>query len=142
MNIIHGNLLSIEKGIICHQVNCQKVAGAGLALQIKLKWPNWYEAFISRKPMLGSVGFYRINEELTIADLYAQMNFGRDRQLYTIYDAFGQCVSEIRKFADENGQHPYFPYGIGCGLANGNIITIQVILQSYFGPGYTTVMRD
>ena len=30
MSITHGSILTIEIGIVCHQVNCQHVAGAAL----------------------------------------------------------------------------------------------------------------
>ena len=40
--LINGNLLDVQQGIIVHQVNCRKVAGAGLAKQIREKWPEWY----------------------------------------------------------------------------------------------------
>lgn len=44
--IVHGNLLDIESGIIAHQVNCKGVMGAGLAKQIRLKYPIVYQAYI------------------------------------------------------------------------------------------------
>lgn len=39
MKIIHkdGNLLDAKTDVIAHQVNCQGVMGAGIALQIKNK---------------------------------------------------------------------------------------------------------
>ena len=38
MKIIEKNILTIEKGIVCQQVNCQGVMGAGLAKSIKEKF--------------------------------------------------------------------------------------------------------
>jgi len=29
--------------VICHQVNCKRVAGKGLAKQIRKKYPEWYD---------------------------------------------------------------------------------------------------
>ena len=55
MTTIKGDLLEITEGIICHQVNCQRVAGAGLALQIRKKWPSWYESFKNDHPWLGNL---------------------------------------------------------------------------------------
>ena len=41
----HSNLLNIRSGVICHQVNCIGAMGAGLALQIRNKWPIVYEKY-------------------------------------------------------------------------------------------------
>ncbi|WP_223260709.1 hypothetical protein [Bacillus sp. LNXM65] len=37
---VDGNILEASEDIICHQVNCKGVMGAGLAKQIKSKYPN------------------------------------------------------------------------------------------------------
>ena len=43
MTVIHskGNILDIKNGIICHQVNHRGVANAGLARQIRIKYPKF-----------------------------------------------------------------------------------------------------
>lgn len=42
---IKGNILNVTEGIIVQQVNCMGVMGAGLAKQIKDKWPNIYNDY-------------------------------------------------------------------------------------------------
>lgn len=42
---VEGNILDAEEDIICHQVNCKGVMGAGLAKQIKSKYPNVYKDY-------------------------------------------------------------------------------------------------
>jgi len=39
MRVLKGDILTVKKGYVCHQVNIQGIMGAGLALQIKNKWP-------------------------------------------------------------------------------------------------------
>ena len=42
----HNNILeSFNIDILCHQVNCQGVMGAGLAKQIRSKYPEVYEQY-------------------------------------------------------------------------------------------------
>ena len=42
----NGNLLESGCDIICHQVNCQKVMGSGIAKQIREKWPIVYYDYL------------------------------------------------------------------------------------------------
>lgn len=60
---VKGNLLDSNCDYICHQVNCKGVMGAGIAKQIRDRWP-WvfisYHAYCNRhhrdpKLMLGEV---------------------------------------------------------------------------------------
>lgn len=41
----NSNLLDVKSGILCHQVNCVGVMGAGIALQIKGKWPEVFKQY-------------------------------------------------------------------------------------------------
>jgi len=130
MKIIEGNLLEIEKGVMVHQVNCQKIAGAGLALQIRNKWPQWYKDFILYpNPHLGNVQLFHVREELWIANLYAQDRYGKDGKCYTDYQAFGVCLKWIRDNLYFHGQMFYFPYKIGCGWAGGDWNIISGLIE-------------
>lgn len=42
---VDGNILETSEDIICHQVNCKGVMGAGLAKQIKSKYLNVYKEY-------------------------------------------------------------------------------------------------
>jgi len=123
MNIIYGNILDIKEGYICHQVNCQKVAGAGLALQIRNKWPDWYAHYLSVTQELGKADIYKIDTNLYVVSLYAQNYYGRDRN-YTDYDALKKSLNEISHL-----NNLYIPYGIGAGLAGGDWDIISCIIE-------------
>ena len=43
---IKGDILNVTEGIIVQQVNCFGVMGAGLAKQIRDKWPSVYDTKI------------------------------------------------------------------------------------------------
>lgn len=46
IKLVQGNILDAPENIIVHQVNCKGVMGAGLALQIKSKYPKAFTEYI------------------------------------------------------------------------------------------------
>ena len=129
VTIVEGNLLEIETGIICHQVNCRRVAGAGLANQIANKWPEWKTSYeMAKQAYLGLVGWYRVSDDLWIANLYAQDNFGRNRR-HTNYAALGKCLFDVRRTVDHTKAEIYLPKGIGCGLGGGDWQIVYQIIE-------------
>jgi len=77
IKIIEGNILNAKEDIICHQVNCKKVMGSGLAKQIRDKYPNVYEEYVNlinwakeeykrgfskKKSLLGSIQFVNCSD--------------------------------------------------------------------------------
>ena len=45
IEIINGNIFKGDADIICHQVNTHGIMGAGIALQIKEKFPDVYAVY-------------------------------------------------------------------------------------------------
>jgi len=131
MKIEIGNILDITKGTICQQVNCKKVAGAGLAMQIRNKYPKWYKEFLGFDGNLGEVFLYKVNE-LTIASLYSQENYGRLEDRYTDYNAFTECLFSLEEKTREINETIYFPYKIGCGLGKGDWRYIESQIKFVF----------
>jgi O-acetyl-ADP-ribose deacetylase (regulator of RNase III) len=129
---IQGNILEVESGIICHQVNSRGVAGAGLALQIRNKWPDWYSQYQRNTiPRLGVVHWYEVKSlhnraVLSIASLYAQENYGtKIRQ--TNYAYLAKCLLAVE--AQSCGEQIYIPHGIGCGLGGGDWQIVYRIIE-------------
>lgn len=123
INVVTGNLLKSDCGMICHQVNARGVMGAGIAKQIRETYPNHYDDYMQRHRngmlTLGSLVVSEQNGKI-IVGLIAQQNYGRG-ELYTDYQAFSTCLTtlgiaiktlKINKIG--------LPYGIGCGLAGGD----------------------
>ena len=128
---IQGNILEVESGIICHQVNSRGVAGAGLALQIRNKWPDWFCEYqrdtISR---LGTVHWHEVKSlhnraVLSVASLYALENYGtKIRQ--TNYAYLAKCLLAVE--AQSSGEQIYIPHGIGCGLGGGDWAIVSELI--------------
>lgn len=133
MKTINGNLLEIKEGIICHQVNCKRVAGAGLALQIRKKWPRWYDAYRRySEPELGEVFLFPVESELYLASLYGQDRYGRGLQ--TNYFALESALKKLRLLLSQafvENEPVYFPR-IGAGMGGGDWNVIEPLIQKYF----------
>lgn len=145
MKYIIGNLIDLaiqgEFDVIAHGCNCFKNFGLGLALEIKRKLPEAYQADLDFKnPTLGkiSIGFDHY-ENIAIVNCYTQYNVGKphhetNRTKYpfdtaeTRYEAIKSCMSQLKsfctsKFFDNNSDTTLIPNTkiglplIGCGLA-------------------------
>lgn len=133
MKTIEGDLLDIPKGILCHQVNCMGKMGAGLALQIKNKWPIVYKTYITNHKkgnlQLGKVFLIKVAEDLFIANLCGQYHYGKGKQ-YTEYDALNNCFKELASWKGlYKHLNIYIPIGIGCGLAGGDWNVVRKLIE-------------
>jgi len=149
--IIFGDILDIKKGIIVHQVNCQGVMGAGLAKQIKEKWPDIFKRYrdyvsqLNYGNPLGLIQIIKLNDNLYVINLFGQYNYGRKRVCYTDYKAHESAWKEIsferkdKRCNDERScLYPnfaklniYVPFYIGAGLAGGDWKRIHKIAEKY-----------
>jgi O-acetyl-ADP-ribose deacetylase (regulator of RNase III) len=135
MKIINQDILEIEEGIICHQVNCQGVMGSGLALAIKNKWPQVYEDYSlvvqcykkTSVSLLGHVDISGINENLYVANLFGQDNYGKGLQ--TNYVALSIALTKVYLRACSLNTRVYIPYKIGCGLGGGDWKRVTDIIE-------------
>lgn len=149
MYYLTGNLLDSDCHYICHQVNCQGKMGSGIAKAIRDKWPvvyerykDWYEwctdvacdefGMYENGPdgselMIGHTQIVNINDNQAVINMAAQQYYGYDGKRYTSYDAFWQCLEEIRDKVPK-GSSIGFPDHIGCcrGGANWNIIKAMI----------------
>lgn len=122
-----GSLLSSTADIIAHQVSCQGAMGAGLAKQIKNKFPFVFSAYQQHcqrakqqnVSLLGTVQtVYVPNTRQYVANLFAQEGYeiGERR---TDYEALEKCFKQLSTM-----DYPYlsiaFPDHLGCGLAGGD----------------------
>jgi len=133
--IKNGNILNVKHGIICHQVNCMGKMGAGLALDIRKKWPvvynDYIEAFKEGKLFLGNVIISNITDShLYVASLCGQYYYGYNRRTkYTVYTAIRSSLKKIKKISTNKGLTVYIPKNMGCGLADGNWSIIYKIIN-------------
>lgn len=135
MKQIIGNILDVTGGIIVQQVNCQGVMGAGLAKQIRQKYPRVYEHYsgvcgMADSPLLGVVCYVRVSPTLLIASVFGQEFYGRNPNIvYTNYDALRTGLADVAVVAKALGSQVYAPHGIGCGLANGDWNVVLSIIE-------------
>jgi len=159
IKIINGNILNCTEDIVCHQVNCMGVMGAGLAKQIKDKYPivykiyktllDWskeeYERGLSKnKYPLGAVQFVKVNDKI-IANIFGQLEYGRDK-IYTDYKAlekglYGILETVTLDNSNYKGCSIAIPYGIGCGLAGGSWDVVYKIIKKVFNDYGATIYK-
>lgn len=139
MKIIHGDILSpndTDHGVIvCHQVNCKGVMGAGLALQVRNMHPGIYSLYQDKCRQIaagiGGLGDVQFCSALSssgyiVANVFGQDQYGRGR-CYTDYDALRKAFTHIA-----TGFPTYtvrIPYMIGCGLAGGDWKVVSEIIE-------------
>ena len=134
VSFINKDITTITEGIICHQVNCRGVMGAGLAKQIRNKFPKVYkeymQQFIYNNLQLGNVFFVTISStpSLFVANLCGQDGYGR-QGIFTNYQAVRQCLIKVAEFKKTleltslpiHASSPvYIPDHMGCTLGGGD----------------------
>lgn len=123
MKIIKGNLLTLaEQGefdAIVHGCNCFNMMGAGIAREIRTKYPEAYEVdcqtIAGDKDKLGTFTAH-VTDKFTIINAYTQYGIGSGEDVFE-YDAFQRVLDNLRNFSTT------IRYGfplIGCGLAGGD----------------------
>lgn len=135
IKIVQGDLLESDCDIIMHQCNCFNKMGAGIARQIKDKYPKAFEADYNYPVPLGKdrLGGYStaIDKGVLIVNLYAQIEYGRGTR--TQYEYFQKALRNALKNIPKDGPEVKIglPYGIGCGPAGGNWnIIIGIITEA------------
>lgn len=124
---------------IIHCCNCFHTMGAGIALEIKRRYPAAYEADLSteyasrHKLGLFSIGRVSDGNIKYVVNLYAQYGFGRERAHFD-YGAFEAGIRRVISWAE--GENPKMtigiPFKIGCGLAGGSWASVKDILEKNF----------
>ncbi len=137
MKIIKGNLIELadndEFDIIIHGCNCFNTFGAGVAKQIKIKWPLAFKADLSSvKGDPHKLGLYStaIVSTSNVGDLlvvngYTQYSYGVN-QPHVDYDAIRCVLTSVLE------EYPSVRVGIpliGGGLAGGDYQTLVDIFD-------------
>jgi len=118
INYIKKDITTVEKGVVCHGVNCQQTMGSGVAKAIKEKWPIIYDIYMTKakgKHMLGVADVVPIKEDLYVANCYTQVFYGYGGGRYASPDAIRSCLADMVVHADYHEIPLYMPK-IGCGL--------------------------
>jgi O-acetyl-ADP-ribose deacetylase (regulator of RNase III) len=142
MKLIRQDILDVENGIICHQVNCRGVMGAGLAGAIARKWPHTKAAYIKAikdgSLKFGGCLLSIAQEDIIVAHIAGQNHYGSIRAptriRFTDYAAVTEGIRDLLRQtngSDTLSKMPvYFPYGMGCGLGGGTWDIVSKILKT------------
>ena len=133
-----GDLLKEELDVIIHQANCFHTMGGGVALQIREKYPEAYEA--DCKTMrgdlnkLGSFSWAHTLDGKIVINMYSQFRYGREKR-HTDYDAMEQALPRIIDFIQKEVGAKCkvgIPYKIGCQLGGGDFNIVEDIFIKHF----------
>lgn len=135
LKIIYGDLMDAKEDIIGHQVNCKGVMGSGVALGIRKKFPEAYNAFLSLGADDNNLGRMQTvfipNKRKVIANLFGQKAFGKNGK-FTDYDGLGTALHELAGFARMHDLSVALPYKIGAGLGGGDWGIIEQMILFEF----------
>ena len=149
VKIIDGDLLKSGADIICHQVNCQGKMNSGVAKQIRLKYPEVYERYISlcnahsdKSTMLGTNQIVHTDKGVYVVNMFAQNNYGYDGKQYTSLEALRSCLEDIcsdfkflRAGKGEPGTENFrlaLPYGIASVRGGAKWEDVYAIIEEVF----------
>lgn len=144
VEIIDGNLLDFPNNInsIAHSCNTHNVMGAGIAHQIKYRYPNAYSAdcyaMMNNDNQLGWYSFSVTDatQNKGIYNMYTQDKIGSKRAVN--YEAFYVALNKVADHMEWRSKHEDeektlgLPYGISCGLAGGNWGIIKAMIEDIF----------
>ena len=129
VKVIKSNILSVDSGVIGHQVNCKRVFGAGLAKQIRDRYPVVYGNYLRAPMKLGECQLVNVYYGLFVANLFGQDTYGRTGT-HTNYKALGESLNVMFKLARLKNLDCHLPYKLGCGLAGGDwSVVLRIINQ-------------
>lgn len=136
---INQDILKIQVGIVCHQVNCQGKMGAGIALKIKRKWPQVYEDYLAGLKAgslsLGKSQLVQVTPKIAVCNMAAQDRYGRDKR-YTDYEALARCLLHLQDMNYPAHWPVCFPYKIGCVNAGGDWKVVKALIGDIFPNAY------
>jgi O-acetyl-ADP-ribose deacetylase (regulator of RNase III) len=139
LQTITKDILTIQKGVIVHQTNCRNRMGAGLAFDIRHKWPVVYYQYTklcnSKFPpqLLGTYQLVKIYDTgLWVANIFGQLDYGSMPSMcYTNYEVVHRAFKALAENEEIKGCPVYIPFGMGSGLAGGNFEIYAEIVEKY-----------
>jgi hypothetical protein len=127
--------------------------GAGIAKQIRERWPYVYYHYMDRcfdygpEFLLGTIGIVQLHDDpygRHVINMYAQDSYrypGNYRTRYTDYEAFARALEAIKMEIPE-GSRIGFPKGIGSALAGGSWAIISTMIETILGDDFEVFIYE
>lgn len=138
VNFANMDITTVQKGVVCHGVNCQGKMKSGVAKFIRAKWPSVYKTYLNfinenegiGGHLLGKVDMSPIKEgELYVANCFSQEYYGYDGKVYADAGAIILALSVAFHFAHDKNLTVYVPH---IGGKRGGLNFYQDILPSIY----------
>ena len=127
VKIKKGDILECTESIIIHQVNCQGRMGSGVALGIKLKYPEVYKKYsdvcsdLENNILIGCYQEVSTSDCKIVINMFSQDKYGYDGKRYTNYIGFTRAFSNILyEYNNTKNNDIAIPYKIGCCRGGGD----------------------
>ncbi len=141
------NLLEAPVHGIAHQANCFHTFGAGVARQIRLKYPEAYEADLKTEKgshaKLGGFSSCTAHDEKLIFNVYSQYDTSHGGRA-TLYDMVDKGLRTIEaRFSPEQPGEKFIlgiPYKYGSALGGGSWRVVEAIIRDIFEPSTMDVI--
>jgi O-acetyl-ADP-ribose deacetylase (regulator of RNase III) len=138
MKNIKGNLLDAKTDVIAHQVNCLGHMGAGIAKQIKTRWPEVYEGYLGfckkDSDLLGKCMICEDDDgKFRVANLFGQFNHNPSQGRMTNYDALYNSLEHLsRIMKNHNWKSVAFPKNMSSALGGADWRIVEKMIECIF----------
>ncbi len=127
---ITGNLFDTRMGVIAHGCNCRGVYGAGIALQVRKRYPEAYQAYMRKHKSvgwhLGDVQYVEAASGFLVVNMATQDTYGRTGR-HVDYGAVRTCFQEVLAFCEGADKGLAIPK-VGCNLGGGDWTVVEGII--------------
>lgn len=142
----NGDLFNCGAHIIGHQTNGRGVMGAGLAADVRRRYPAVYDAYVrycyghDPKSLLGTnllvcedgrPGAFYDGNGVVIANLFGQAYTSRTHKM-TDEDAVLAALTRLAAYARSRNLNVALPYKMGCNLGGGDWNVIEALIAQAF----------
>ncbi len=140
-----GSIFDAPIDVIITQCNCFNTMGAGIALEIKKRFPQAYAADCKTRKgdrnKLGKFSFSRpaYEGDKYIINLYGQYNYGKSG-IHTDYEALSKGFVRIKEWVKYEQEYQNMdtklilgiPSGLGAGFGGGHWPVILQLIKNAF----------
>lgn len=138
------NILNVKSGIICHAVNCRGRMDAGIAKELREKYPKIYQDYIYflktendlPSDALGKISITTIDTNLVVASLFTQLGVSKVGRS-TDYEALAKSLEVLNQYSVGMNKKIYVPEKMSCVNGGADWRIVKAMLDTYLVTGYT-----